>query len=105
MARTVHCAKLDRDLPALESPPFGGPLGQRIFDNVSQQAWEMWESQATVLMNHYGLSMGDPEARKFLREQMEEFFFSPEAKMPSDFDPATVKGGGAPSKGGGASKK
>ena len=103
MARTVHCVKLDRELPGLETPPVGGPLGQRIFEQVSQQAWEMWEQQATLLMNHYGLSMGDPEARKFLREQMEEFFFSPEARMPSDFDPSTVKGGG-PAKGGAAKK-
>jgi Fe-S cluster biosynthesis and repair protein YggX len=103
MPRIVHCTKLDRDLPGLESPPIGGQLGQRIYDEVSQQAWEMWEQQATLLMNHYGLSMGDPEARKFLREQMEEFFFAPDAKLPSDFDPTTVKGGGAVK--GGAAKK
>ncbi|HEU0169779.1 MAG TPA: oxidative damage protection protein [Chloroflexota bacterium] len=99
MARTVHCAKLGRDLPGLERPPIGGELGQRIFDHVSQQAWEMWESQATLLMNHYGLSMGDPEGRKFLRQQMEEFLFTPDPEMPAEFDPATVKGGtkgGAP---------
>ena len=99
MARTVHCAKLGRDLPGLERPPIGGELGQRIFDNISQQAWEMWESQATLLMNHYGLSMGDPEARKFLRQQMEEFLFTPEPEIPEEFDPSTVKGGtkgGAP---------
>lgn len=104
MARTVHCVKLDRDLPGLDTPPIGGELGQRIFENVSQQAWEMWEPQATLLMNHYGLSMGDPEARKFLRQQMEEFFFSPEAKMPDDYDPSTVKGGAGPVKGGAAKK-
>ena len=103
MARMVHCAKLDRELPALDAPPVGGSLGQRIYNEVSQQAWEMWEQQATLLMNHYGLSMGDPEARKFLREQMEEFFFAPDAKMPAEFDPATVKGGG-PAKGGAAKK-
>ncbi|HUZ76086.1 MAG TPA: oxidative damage protection protein [Chloroflexota bacterium] len=98
MARTVHCVKLDRDLPGLETPPIGGPLGQRIFENVSQQAWGLWESQATLLMNHYGLSMGDPDARKFIVEQMEEFFFSPDAKMPADFEPGNVKGGAAPAK-------
>lgn len=104
MARIVSCAKLGRDLPGLEAPPFGGALGQRIYDNISQTAWEMWEQQSTLLMNHYGLSMGDPDARKFLREQMEEFFFSPEARMPAEFDPTTVKGGG-PVKGGAAAKK
>ena len=103
MARIVHCAKLGRDLPGLERPPIGGPLGQRIFDNVSQQAWDMWEQQATLLMNHYGLSMGDPEARKFLRQQMEEFLFTPEPEMPEEYDPATAKGGA--SKGGAPAAK
>jgi Fe-S cluster biosynthesis and repair protein YggX len=101
MPRTVHCVKLDRELPGLEAPPVGGPLGQRIYEHVSEQAWQMWEQQATLLMNHYGLSMGDPEARKFLREQMEEFFFAPDAKLPANFDPAGV---GGPVKGGGAKK-
>ena len=104
MARIVHCAKLNRDLPGLEAAPTGGPLGQRIFEHISQQAWDMWERQATLLMNHYGLSMGDPEARRFLREQMEEFLFAPEAAAPDDYDPSTVKGGGA-AKGGVAAKK
>jgi Fe-S cluster biosynthesis and repair protein YggX len=103
VARVVHCVKFDRDLPGLEAAPLGGELGQRIFDNVSAQAWEMWNQHATLLMNHYGLSMGDPDARRFLREQMEEFFFGDEARMPQDFDPATAaggrtKGGGGPSK-------
>ena len=106
MARTVHCVKLDRDLPGLEAPPLGGELGQRIFDNVSQQAWEMWEQQATLLMNHYGLSMGDPESRKFLREQMEEFFFGAEAQMPEGWIPeGTGAGAGQSSKGGGGAAR
>ncbi len=102
MARMIHCVKFDRDLPGLEAPPIGGELGQRIFEHVSQQAWELWERQATLLMNHYGLSMGDPEARRFLREQMEEFFFAPDAQMPQEYDPTTAAGGAVK---GGAAKK
>lgn len=98
MAEIVHCVKLGRDLPGLERAPVGGPLGQRILENVSQQAWGMWEAQATLLMNHYGLSMGNPEARKFILEQMEEFFFAPDAGMPEEFSPGNVKGGAAPAK-------
>jgi Fe-S cluster biosynthesis and repair protein YggX len=99
-ARMVDCAKLSRSLPGLAKPPFGGPLGQRIYDNVSEQAWKLWEGQATILMNHYGLSMADPEARKFLMEQMEEFFFGAGAAMPADWIPPAPGGGGG-GKGGG----
>ncbi|MGN6698220.1 MAG: oxidative damage protection protein, partial [Thermomicrobiales bacterium] len=54
MARMVHCVKLGRELEGLEKPPFPGELGQRIYDNVSQEAWRQWQSQLTIMINHYG---------------------------------------------------
>ena len=80
--RLVYCVKLGRELPGLEKPPFPGALGQRIYEQISQKAWDMWPAQSTLIINHYGLNMADPEARKILREQMEEFFFGEDAKMP-----------------------
>lgn len=71
----VQCAKLEEELPALERPPFPGPLGQRIYEEISKLAWNLWQEQATLLINHYGLNMADPQAQDFLFEQMEQFFF------------------------------
>jgi Fe-S cluster biosynthesis and repair protein YggX len=104
MPRMVQCVKLGRELPGLEKPPFEGDLGHRIFENVSQQAWQMWNEQAKLLINHYGLNMGDPEARATLRQAMEEFFFGENAQMPEGWSPPSSKGGevGPASKGGGA---
>ena len=102
MPRMVMCVKLGRELPGLEKPPFPGALGQRIYENISQQAWEMWPEQSTLIINHYGLNMADPEARKILREQMEEFFFGEGAQLPEDWTPEEVDvGAGQSSKGGG----
>ena len=42
--RTVFCVKFQKELPGLDVPPSPGELGQRIFENVSAQAWQMWES-------------------------------------------------------------
>jgi Fe-S cluster biosynthesis and repair protein YggX len=108
MPRMVQCVKLGRELPGLDRPPFPGELGQRIYEHVSKEAWDMWPAQSTLLINHYGLNMADPDARKFLREQMEEFFFGADAKMPEGWEQepeqpavgASSKGGG-----GGASRK
>src|SRR5215469_3812102 len=107
MPRMVMCVKLGRELPGLEKPPFPGELGQRIYEHVSQQAWDMWPAQSTLIINHYGLNMGDPEARKLLREQMEEFFFGEQAKMPEGWVPEGSKGApvGAGHKGGGAPQR
>jgi len=96
---TVFCVKTGKRLPALNEPPFPGPLGQRIFENVSEPGWKLWEAQATIVMNHYGLSMADPEARQFLMKQMEEFFFGAGAQLPADWVPPTAEG-----KGGGGGK-
>jgi Fe-S cluster biosynthesis and repair protein YggX len=99
MPRMVQCVKLGRELPGLAKPPFSGELGQRIYEHVSAEAWSMWPAQATLIINHYGLNMADPEARQILREQMEEFFFGEHNQMPEGWAPAGAKGG---SKGGGA---
>lgn len=95
MARTVNCAKLGRELPGLERPPFRGALGERIYASISQQAWEMWRDQATILINHYGLTLADPEAQAFLDAQMEAFLFGPDAQMPEGWTPEIqpTKGG------------
>ncbi|MSP14095.1 MAG: oxidative damage protection protein [Chloroflexi bacterium] len=97
----IMCAKLGRFLPGLARPPFPGPLGERIYNEISRQAFDMWQGQSTILINHYGLVMADPEARKFLMEQMEQYFFGPGAQLPEDWIAPSDKGGAVqPAKGG-----
>lgn len=104
MPRMVQCVKLGHELPGLEKPPFPGELGKRIYEHVSQEAYNMWPAQSTLIINHYGLNMADPEARKILREQMEEFFFGADAQMPEGWAPEEV-GAGSQSKGGGGAPR
>ena len=104
--RIVYCVKLGRELPGLDRPPMPGALGQRIYEQVSKQAYDMWEAQRTLIINHYGLNLADPESRKILREQMEEFFFGADAQMPEGWVPeAAAAGAGASSKGGGGAAR
>jgi Fe-S cluster biosynthesis and repair protein YggX len=81
----VDCVKLGQEAEALDRPPFPGGLGQRVYNEISKQAWEMWQQQSTILINHYGLNLADPRAQEFLFEQMEEFFFGEGAQMPEDW--------------------
>ncbi len=101
MARMVFCVKLGRELPGLEKPPFPGELGQRIYDNISAEAYAMWVPHMTLLINHYGLNPADPETRQILREQRQEFFFGADARVPEGWVPPGAggsKGGAAPRK-------
>jgi len=74
MARTVLCKKLKKELPGLEFPPFPGPKGEEIFNNVSKQAWQEWMEHQTTLINEMRLNMMDLTARNYLAEQREKFF-------------------------------
>ena len=105
MARMVQCAKLGRELPGLEQPPVAGELGQRIYENISAEAWKMWQSHAVLLMNHYGLNMADPDTHQALMQEMEEFFFGENARVPEGWVPPGQGGGGAPAKGAAAPAK
>lgn len=99
MARMVDCKKLGRELPGLDRPPIPGELGQRIYDNISAEAWQMWQEHSRLLINHYGLNLADPDARALMRKEMEEFFFGEDAAPPEGWAPegqAGGKGKGAP---------
>lgn len=87
MTRTVQCIKLGQELPGLKRRPYPGELGQRIYDNVSQEGWNLWLQQMTLLVNHYGLNLADPRATQLLREEMEEFFFGEGTSLPKDLTP------------------
>lgn len=87
MARTVKCILLGEELPALERLPYPGLLGQRIYEQVSQQAWQQWLRHQTMLINEYRLSVIEPKARKFLEGEMEKFLFGSGAKTPEGYTP------------------
>jgi len=85
MSRTVHCVKLDKEAEGLKAPPYPGDLGQRIFENVSQEAWQQWLAHQTMLINEYRLTPIEPKARKFLEEEMEKYFFGEGSAKPKEF--------------------
>ena len=73
MSRTVFCKKYQQELEGLEKPPYPGPKGQDIFDNVSKQAWGEWQKHQIMLINEKQLSMMEPASRKFIQEECEKF--------------------------------
>lgn len=87
MARLVNCVKLGKQAEGLERPPYPGPLGQRIFDNVSKEAWQQWLKQQTMLINENRLSPIDPKHRAMLEGEMEKFFFGGGSAIPAGFVP------------------
>ena len=87
MARMVHCIKLGREAEGLDRLPYPGALGQRIFENVSKEAWQDWIKFQTMQVNETRLNLADPAARKFLAALMERYFFGEGVEMPQGYVP------------------
>lgn len=87
MARTVNCIKLGREADGLDFPPMPGALGQRIYANVSKEAWAGWIKQQTMLVNENRLNLADAKARKYLLEQVEKYFFGEGADVAAGYVP------------------
>ena len=92
MARMVKCRKLGKELPGMSFKPFPNELGQRIFDEISQDAWKLWLEHFKMIMNEYRLSPSDPRTSQILFDQAEKFFFGESAALPPDYRPPPRKG-------------
>ena len=88
MSRMVNCVILKREAQGLDRLPYPGPLGQRVFENVSREAWTRWVAHQVMLINENRLSPIEPKARKFLEAEMEKFFFGTGSELPTEFKPA-----------------
>ncbi len=75
MSRTVNCVKLGKEAEGLDKPTYPGELGQKIFDQVSKEAWQMWMKQQTIIINENRLSPINPEHRAVIETEMKKFFF------------------------------
>jgi len=81
----VNCVKLQRELPAIAYKPFDDELGQRLYDEVSAEAWSMWLEHSKMIVNEYRLDLVSEKAHKILKEQCEAFFFGDGAALPPDY--------------------
>lgn len=87
MARTVNCIKLGREADGLDFPPMPGEMGQRLYANVSKEAWAGWIKHQTMLVNENRLNLADAKARKYLMEQVEKYFFGEGADQAAGYMP------------------
>ena len=87
--RLVHCVKLKQELPGLEAPPIPGPLGKRIYENVSAQGWKLFEEHFIMVTNEYRLDLMDDSTNQIFFDQIEQFLFQDTARPPEGYVPKT----------------
>jgi Fe-S cluster biosynthesis and repair protein YggX len=71
----VTCSRCGQSREGFEKAPFPGAMGQRIVAEICRECWGQWLKQQTMLINHYGLNVMDPQARAFLTRNLDAFLF------------------------------
>jgi Fe-S cluster biosynthesis and repair protein YggX len=89
--RKVFCQKFQKEMPGLDVQPWPGELGQRVYENISAEAWKLWEERMKMILNEYRLMPWQKEAQQLVTKQMEEFFFGEGAALPPGFVPQQAK--------------
>lgn len=73
--KNVTCVRCGQERAQLHAPPFRDELGRRIHESICQVCWDEWLQRQMQLINHYALDVRTPEARDFLRRNVESFLF------------------------------
>ena len=85
--RKVFCVKFQREMPGLDEAPFDNEMGQKIYENVSKEAWKMWLEHAKMLINEFHIDLGSKQGTEFLLGECEKYFFGEGSQLPPDFRP------------------
>lgn len=85
MTKMVQCKKLGIEAEGLAATPYPGEIGQRIYENISQKAWDTWLNHQTMLINEYRLNLLDKKSREFLEAEMTKFLFGGGSEKPPGF--------------------
>lgn len=71
----VACVRCGQTREGFDRAPFPGAIGARVVSEICRVCWADWLKQQTMLINHYGLNVMDPQARQFLTRNMGAFLF------------------------------
>jgi Fe-S cluster biosynthesis and repair protein YggX len=67
------CRRTKRLGTQMERPPFKGPLGQWIKDNIAQETWRDWIAQGTKVINELRLDLSNDEDAQTYDKYMRDY--------------------------------
>ncbi|XBC43291.1 MAG: oxidative damage protection protein [Buchnera aphidicola (Meitanaphis flavogallis)] len=76
MNRNIFCHFLKKFDVGLDTQPYPGELGKKIYEQISKIAWKKWTSEQTKIINEKKLSMINKKHRKILEHSMIDFLFN-----------------------------
>jgi Fe-S cluster biosynthesis and repair protein YggX len=91
MSQMVNCVKFGKEMEGLDKPPLRGPVGQRIFENVSKEAWRLWLEHSKMLINEYRIDISSESGQKLWMDELDKYFFGEGSQLPPDYMPQQAK--------------
>ena len=73
--RMVICKVLKREAEGLDTPPYPGDIGLRIYEHISKEGWQEWLKRLTTIINENRLSTADPGSLEVIEKHMLGFLF------------------------------
>ena len=93
MSRMVFCQVLQREAPGLDTQPYPGEMGERIFNEISAEGWKQWLDRLTIIINENRLNTADPGSMQVIEQHMIGFLFKEGeyGQLPPGFAPQGAK--------------
>ena len=76
---TFICARTGKPGRQLPDPPFRGPVGQWIYENIAAETWHDWIGQGTKVINELRLDFSRDEDQEVYDQHMREYLGIDEA--------------------------
>ncbi|MBX3381380.1 MAG: Fe(2+)-trafficking protein, partial [Phycisphaeraceae bacterium] len=70
---TFMCKRTGRPGTKLARPPFKGPIGNWIFENISAETWKEWIGQGTKVINELRLDLSRDDHAETYDQHMREY--------------------------------
>lgn len=90
-ARVVDCVKFGKPMEGLPKPPLKGEVGEKIFNQVSKEAWRMWLEHSKMLINEYRLDLMSESGQRLWMDELDKYFWGEGSQLPPDFKPQQAK--------------
>ncbi len=75
MPRTIFCTYLQKKAEGLPFEIIPGDIGKRIYDNISQEAWDEWQKKQTMFINEHKLNLLNHDDRQKIQTAMVGYLF------------------------------
>lgn len=67
------CQRTGKRGHQLPRPPFKGPIGQWIYENISKETWDAWIGQGTKVINELRLDLSQDKDAQMYDQHMYEY--------------------------------